>query len=244
MSGKKQEFQRREALITSEAANLLQAEGYFGLSLEKLARAIGYAKGTIYQHFSAKEDIILAIAAQSMEERVSLFKRAAEFPGNPREKITAISIADRLFVQLFPGHFQVEHLIKARSLWAKTSTLRQARLEEAEGSCGLVVNAIIEEAVAVGDLVLVEQNPAEVSLGLWAMSLGVHTLVSCAGMAGSPDLPKFGIDQPYESLWRNQLAFLDGLNWKPLSTEWDYNQTRNKVLKEIFNEELQQTTKA
>lgn len=241
MSGKRRDFLRREALITTEAANLLLSDGYFGLSLDKLAQAIGYAKGTIYQHFKTKEDIILAIASQSMDERVGLFRRASTFEGKPREKMTAIGIADRLFAQLYPGHFQVEHLIKSRSLWAKTSVEQQSRLEEAEGQCGLIVKNIVEEAINSAELVLVDRKPAEVAFGLWTMSLGVHTLVFSAGMAGAPDLPRFGIDEPYESLWRNQLAFLDGLGWKLLSTEWDYEQTRQRVLKEIFNEEWQQT---
>ena len=240
--GKQQEFQRREALIISEAANLLQSEGYFGLSLDKLAQAIGYSKGTIYQHFGTKEDIILAIASQSMRARVGLFQRAAAFDGNPRERMCALSVSDRIFVSLYPGHFHVEHLIKARSLWAKTSNIRQTNLQEAEGDCGQLVNGIVIDAIESGDLELIDKNPAEVGLGLWTMSLGVHTLVCSAGLAGAPDLPKFGIDNPYLSLWRNQLAFLDGLGWKPLSNEWDYLATRERVKKEIFNEECKQIT--
>lgn len=241
MSGKKQAFVHREQLIITEAARLLEAEGYFGLSLDKLAQAVGYAKGTLYQHFKTKEDIVLAIAAQSMEERRSFFLRAAQFEGRPREKMSAIGIADRLFVQLFPGHFHVEHLIKARSLWAKTSKVRQTQLTQCEQECGATVHAIVESAIASGELELGEGNYFEVGLGLWTMALGMHTLVCSAGLAGDPQLDRYGITDPYESLWRNQQALLDGLHWAPLSSDWDYEHTRKRVLEEIFYDEWQKT---
>jgi hypothetical protein len=32
----------------------------------------------------------------------------------------------------------------------------------------------------------------------------------------------------------NLQAFLDGLGWRPLSTEWDYEATAQRVLSEVF----------
>ena len=56
---------------------MLISQGYAGLSMDRLAEATEYSKGTVYQHFSTKEDLVMALASQTMEQRVSLFERVA-----------------------------------------------------------------------------------------------------------------------------------------------------------------------
>jgi AcrR family transcriptional regulator len=51
----------RELLILAEAERLLSAEGYDGLVMERLAELVGVSKGTLYQHFAKKEDLVGAI---------------------------------------------------------------------------------------------------------------------------------------------------------------------------------------
>jgi hypothetical protein len=45
-----------------------------------------------------------------------------------------------------------------------------------------------------------------------------------------------GIDDPLKVLCQNVHVFLDGLNWKPLFSEWDYDTTERRIKKEIFPE--------
>ena len=59
---KRQEQEEREELMISHAGRLLLRDGFQGLNLDELARAIRVRQGTIYQHFCTKEDLVLAVA--------------------------------------------------------------------------------------------------------------------------------------------------------------------------------------
>ncbi|MEZ5975334.1 MAG: TetR/AcrR family transcriptional regulator [Planctomycetota bacterium] len=61
------------------ALNILTQEGYLGLTMDKLAQATGFAKGTLYLHFKNKEDLICALLGQFQQRRVELFQRVAGF---------------------------------------------------------------------------------------------------------------------------------------------------------------------
>ena len=47
------------------ARRLLLEIGYNGLTMERIAEAAEYSKGTIYNHFPCKEEIIAELAARS-----------------------------------------------------------------------------------------------------------------------------------------------------------------------------------
>ena len=51
----------REVLILHEAERLLREESYEGLVMERLAERVGVSKGTLYQHFAKKEDLVGAV---------------------------------------------------------------------------------------------------------------------------------------------------------------------------------------
>ncbi len=55
-------------------------------------------------------------------------------------------------------------------------------------------------------------------------------------------------DSPVMKKWFDRIRFrdgvfgeivLDGLGWKPLSTEWDYKETRKRFFREVFPELLE-----
>src|SRR5262245_12250553 len=112
LTRKQREIQQREERILEESRKLLLEEGYHGLSMDRIAEVLEYSKGTIYQHFPNKEEILLALANQSMERRLDLFRRAASFKGGSRERISAVGVAAELFFRLYQHHFQVEHVLR------------------------------------------------------------------------------------------------------------------------------------
>lgn len=224
--------QQREEQILDAAYEMIVAEGYWGLNLDRLAEAVLYSKGTLYQHFRSKEDILVALMARTMQARNEMFQRAVTFPGSSREKLCAISVADELFVKLYPGHFKVEALCKTNSLWEKSSEERRDQLTWREAACLTQVTAIVHQAIAQQDLTLTKMSPEEVVFGLWSMSLGVHTLVNAAApLQGS------GIESPYDTLHKSYNWYLDGLGWRPLSQDHDYAAVRVRIAEEVFADE-------
>lgn len=55
-------------LIVKESLRLLDEDGIDGFSLPKLGRALGADPTAIYRHFASKDDLVLAIADQLIEE--------------------------------------------------------------------------------------------------------------------------------------------------------------------------------
>jgi TetR/AcrR family transcriptional regulator, tetracycline repressor protein len=55
-------------MIVKESLRLLDEDGVAGFSLPKLGRALGADQTAVYRHFSSKDDLLLAIADQLIEE--------------------------------------------------------------------------------------------------------------------------------------------------------------------------------
>ena len=50
--------QTRESILLT-ASRLFDKKGAFGTSIDDIARELGIAKGTLYQYFASKEDLIV-----------------------------------------------------------------------------------------------------------------------------------------------------------------------------------------
>lgn len=231
---RERERQAREELILDAAHDMVVAEGYLGLNMDRLAEAIEYSKGTVYQHFQSKEDILLGLTVRTMQMRSALFARGAALEGRPRERLMGIGVADMLFLRLHPGHFEIESIVKATSLWEKGSEARKQELLRQEERCLELVTGVVLAGIEAGDLPLDPARAIEVTAGLWSMALGAHLLAS----HGSPAFTA-RVRAPEEILLTNFHRFLDGLPWHPLFPEHDYERVRARVEQEVFPDELE-----
>lgn len=233
ISRKQREIQEREELILDVARSMLLERGYLGVTMDRIAQQIEYSKGTVYQHFSSKEDLLVALAGATTQVRADLFARAAAFRGATRERMWALGVADDLFVRLYPTHWQAEHIIRAASIQSKATRERLMTLESTEMLCFTAVTGIIRDAIANGDLsVDDESTPEDISFGLWSMSFGAHFIA-----ASNPNLGTKGMGETDRSIRRNYNALLDGYGWTPLSSEIDYTAAQSRILEEVFPEE-------
>jgi len=236
LTRKQREIAERERLILDTAAGMLVERGYLGLTMDRIAEATEYSKGTIYQHFPNKEEILAALAIESSERRVALFEKAATYQGRPRERLAAVGVAADLFVRLHPLHFQVEGIVGAASIRDKTSEARTRRLEDCEYGCMNVVLGLIRDAVAQGDLEYTDPHtPHTMVVGLWSMSTGFHGITAVKGSAFET---KLSLPDPGQALFTCYDRFLDGFGWRPLSSEWDYPRTLERIREEIFRDEF------
>jgi AcrR family transcriptional regulator len=236
LTRKQREVHERELMLLDVARKMLVENGYAGLNMDRLAEATEYSKGTIYQHFSTKEDLVTALAMQTMERRTLLFAKAATFVGRPRERFMAIGIADELFVRLHPQYYRSEMIIKMADLEERASAERLATLQRLECSCLANVSAIVEDAVAQGDLTLPPSvKPAEIVYAVFTMAIGTQTSIHIFRTI----LENLAIDDPLVSSRNNMQALLDGLLWRPLRAEWDYDSTLTRIAREVFPNEWQ-----
>jgi len=74
-SQKAQEFRRREEEILERALELFIAKGEDKVTVEMIADAVNIGKGTIYKHFSTKDEIYLRLMIRYEEDLARMFER-------------------------------------------------------------------------------------------------------------------------------------------------------------------------
>ncbi len=234
ISRKQREIQEREERILEVASQMLGEMGYLGVTMDRIAEAIEYSKGTVYQHFRNKEELLIALMMRRKKKMVSMFQRAAAFDGVTRERITAVGEAYVLFTQLFPVEFANLPTLLSPSICDKASPERRDELLCQDQECMEVVTGVVTDAVECGELSLpADISPVELVFGLWSTMYGSLTLMRTA-----IPFAEIGIPDPHGALMRNLQALLDGVGWKPTCDDFDCRRTIERTRAEVFAPEL------
>ena len=233
LTAKQKEIAMRESKILDVARPIVVQEGYHGLNMDRIASQLGLSKGTVYNHFSCKEEIVIALAAETATRRREMFRRAAQFRGCSRFRMLAIGYAAELFVRQSAEHFLFEQIIRLDSVWEKTSEKRRSVIRDCEVSCIGIAAGLVRDAVAGNDIELPDSmTPEDVVFGLWSLTSGGYSIVLT-----SDRLQALGISEPYEIIREHTSVMLDGFNWKPLSGDFDRNSVIERIDQEIFSGE-------
>jgi AcrR family transcriptional regulator len=87
--------EERAALILAVAQEVFADKGYYDASIDEIAARAGIAKGTVYLHYSGKEDLLVALIAQQITEFALHVERVVSAPAPVRERL------DRIFLDVF-----------------------------------------------------------------------------------------------------------------------------------------------
>lgn len=227
-------IREREQRILKISRQMVMKSGYHGLSLDALSSELGVSRGTIYNHFTCKEEILLALVIETMNRRRDMFQQAASYFGPPRVRIAAIGVAAEIFVRLYPDHFSVEQIVKSDSIWDKTSAERQSRMKMCQLQCVGICAGIVRDAIAQSHLVLADDvTPEMLVFGLWSMAEGAYSII-----ATSDAIEDLGIHAPFPAVRNNWHRMLDGYNWKPLSSDYDYDSSMFTIAETVFPDEF------
>lgn len=212
LSRKQREIHDRERQILALARPILVKEGYQALSMDRLAAKMEYAKGTLYNHFPNKEEIVAALAIESLELRRSMFERASMLSPQSRQRMVAIGCACDLYAVNCAEHFAVEQMLRNSVIWEKSSEKRQSLIRQCELRAMSIVAGVVRDAVAAGDLQIPESMTAEeLVFGFWSLTYGSHVLI-----ASSPSLPDIGVNHPVRSIRYHGWTLMNGYQWLPL----------------------------
>lgn len=97
--------ERSRAAILREAARLATVEGLDGLSLSRLAAAVGMSKSGLFAHFGSKEELQLATvgAASAIFDELVIEPAGAQAPGLPRLRAYVDRFLAHVEEGVFPG---------------------------------------------------------------------------------------------------------------------------------------------
>ena len=224
---RRREREARERDILQAAQELMAEEGYLGLTMDQVAKAVGYSKPTVYEHFRTKEDLVMAVCTYSFQVRADMFEAAARRQAPPRALIHALGVADRVYWLDHPIHESTASLVMTPSILEKTSEERRNGFLDVKRRAFEHTVAIVRAGIAAQDLDA-DHDPREVTLALWSLSIGVQSFAR-----GGHMLPAVGITEPAQALRRAQLRYLDGIGWAPLTEAWDYDSFEAGVEREL-----------
>ena len=111
----------RHNLFLSIARQMMHKEGFHQLSMDRVAENAEYSKGTIYQHFPNKEEILIQLCNRSMSSLRALGQRAVDYPGNHRERCLAFQFAHDIWQNLEPEDVCMMHNLHTDGLMDKVS---------------------------------------------------------------------------------------------------------------------------
>ena len=84
----------RQPAILDEAARLFAHQGYHNTSIRDIVRAIGMLPGSLYCHFSSKEDLLIAVYEEGVRRMVDAVSAAiASAASDPWARLEAACIA-------------------------------------------------------------------------------------------------------------------------------------------------------
>lgn len=211
---RKRQWIERENLILETTRGLIHRKGFLSLTMAELAKEVEYSVGTLYRHFETKEDLLVALAVQSIGRRALLFEQIRQAPYISRDRIYGILIVRLMLAEANPETFEIERLASSPSIWTRASQDRYEAMVAMEQRCSDVVLDIIRDAQAAGDLGE-DAIEEDIVFGLWSITVGFHRLVQ-----SFDDVRQVGLVDTADAVKKNYCMLLDGYGWEPLEG-WD-----------------------
>ena len=75
MKNKQEKLRIREEMIISKVSSLIIEEGFFNLRMSDVAKNAKVSMGTLYSHFSSKEDLLIGISNSLLSKRLDMMKK-------------------------------------------------------------------------------------------------------------------------------------------------------------------------
>ena len=140
---KEKQRQERAALILQAAEEVLAEKGYHDTSMDEIAARVGVAKGTLYQHFPSKEDLVFALFERELETSLQTIKQivATALPARARlERILRHMYGELLGKRMQLLFSLLTDMDVRKGLFEKKLQMRDRMQELAAG-----IRAVLEE---------------------------------------------------------------------------------------------------
>ncbi|MEQ1938270.1 TetR/AcrR family transcriptional regulator [Mesorhizobium sp. CN5-321] len=156
------------ARLVAAAHELVQEEGYDGLTIRKLAKRVGYAPMSVYSYFADKQDILLALAEDAF---ATLARRIESQPSD--DPVEALRVVMREYAAFGLGN---PNEYRTVFMTEKTRPPEGKTFEEMEADNPAMKALIdrVEACIAAGKL---KGAPYAIANMLWAVGHGTISLL-------------------------------------------------------------------
>jgi len=230
LTRKQREIAERHNHFLTIARELLRDEGFHQLSMDRVAELAEYSKGTVYQHFNCKEEMVGQLCINAMQRLQALGLRAQHYPGSHRERLLAFFIANDVFQQMEQDAVCNMQTYQHDQIISKVSDGTRERHGELMFGIFSLVKSIIEDAMRDGDLPKTDISAEDMVFGFWSLNHGAQALRS-----NQFPLEDMGISEPGAAIMTMLQSLLDGLGWTKdqhphLNDIEHVNEIRDKLL--------------
>ncbi len=208
LSRKQREIAERHNRFLTIGRSLLEEAGFQHLSMDRVAELAEYSKGTIYQHFNCKEELLGQLCVHSTQRLQALTQRAFEHSGPYRERVLAFVIAhdvyrtDRVEDMRLMRYFLTDPVLEKLS----PKTLERYRSLQRDMINSL--KRLVDDAIEAGDLPAPRSTSADIVVAVWSLIHGAEALRSRALPPAELGACRTGV-AVVEMVER----LLDGLKW-------------------------------
>ncbi|GAA6135593.1 TetR/AcrR family transcriptional regulator [Oceaniserpentilla sp. 4NH20-0058] len=171
----------RLALINA-SVDIIRAQGVAGLSLRKLADAVGVSRTAPYHHFKDKDALLAAVASEGFSVLHKLLDQVSIEPNDPLNKILERSVMDYLnFAIKHPTEYE---LMFGAALWQDK---QQAEFQRTAKDC-FRQYVILFEKLQSSSKINTQESPLRLAQITWATLHGLARLASDGVFAQKEDI--------------------------------------------------------
>lgn len=156
--------QRRSQQLLGAAARLMERDGSHAVSMQAVAEEAGVSVGLIYRYFGGKDDLLLAVIVDVLDEFATRVPEAIEAAGdNPVERLAA---AFRAYCEVIDDHRHAAVLTYRES--KSLSDEGRARIKELEVTTSEPLRQVLREGIEAGELLDIDVELVSYNLLLLA----------------------------------------------------------------------------
>ena len=145
--------QTRQQLLEAAATEFTR-EGYVGANINRISLAAGFAKGTIYNYFSSKQELMLALIDEIAATHIDFIRQQVEPETDPTRRLVRFFRAGFDFVEQQPNQAPV--IINA--IYGANQEFKQRVYQAYDQLFKLLIEDIIGAGVTGGHFRPVDPN--------------------------------------------------------------------------------------
>lgn len=129
--------QEQETIVLNAASKCISQSSLLDFKMSEIAKEAGLSMGSIYKHVQSKEDVLIALAVQSLKQIFHVFKQTLALPLTTPERVVAIYLFDyqKIMLNEFDSHLNMlvsndAILRRASNMWLDKKNLIDQQLEQ------------------------------------------------------------------------------------------------------------------
>lgn len=181
LTRKEREFARREQEILDAALLLFESPNWEQVTVDQIAKKAEIGKGTVYKHFSSKDEIYACIALQFHERLLTEFRAINHEQPVDQVMKEVIRLSFELYLAC-QAHARVSFYCKRADYVERLSQPYQEKFQRVEALFEVFIGSILDTGIEQG---VISKKPHEhLVIGLeatfdGAMSMVWNTDISC-----------------------------------------------------------------